>query len=151
MKNGQKIIKWHKFIGSAILAHLLIFMLNTLFLVIYFKEKNIIFLIITVIAFLLTILSYVCSLFTWNSIFYLDNEKFWIEKQGKIIEWKIDKITSCKISKCWYGRPRFYRIEIISSDNVEKLLFEYSADRERKILLMVRNTNAEKLFVDAFK
>ncbi len=149
MKNGKKMIKWYKNIGITLLIHLvvLIFDLSYLF---YGKFES--HYLVPFLALLLVIIfSFIFSLVTWNSAVYIDKNKFWTKNKGKITEWKFEQIIQCRVSKRWYGRPHFFKIEITSSANPNHLVFEYSAFRERMILNLVKGTQAEKVFSDAFK
>ena len=142
-------MKWYKNIGIALFIHLGAIILDVCFLL--YGNFHIAYLIPFLVTIVVIILSFILSLYTWNSPIYIDQNRFWTKNKGKISEWRFEQITHCRLSPRWYGRPRDYQIEITSSANPKKLIFEYGAFRERAILKMVKGTQAEKVFSDAFK
>jgi len=141
--------KSYRNIFLALYIHYAAFILDVCFLL--YGNFQIAFLIPFSVILVIIVLSFILSLYTWNSAIYIDQSKFWTKKKGKKCEWRFEQITHCRLLPRWYGRPRAYKIEITSGANPKKLIFEYGAFREKTNLNMVKGTQAEKIFSDAFK
>jgi hypothetical protein len=142
--------RWRKNTGLSIIIHTGLFITAITFGVLYLDREDELFLMIFFGLIIFTIMSLLISLFTWNRFIYLDKEKFWKIKKNKIIEWKIDKITSCRVVRKPFW-TKIFLVEMISSDNPKPLLFETNGKIEKSILKITNDKANKDIFEKAFK
>ncbi|HOJ45353.1 MAG TPA: hypothetical protein PK340_04940 [Bacilli bacterium] len=149
MIESEELIKWRNISLPAAL-HTGLFLVTFLFGVQYQNNGDILLLIVCFAFIIISIVSLVISFFTWNRFIYLNVEKFWKRKKNKMIEWKIENINSCRVIRwpCWTS---IFSVEITSSDNPKKLIFEYNAKVERILMQITKNKPNRDIFEKAFK
>ncbi len=144
------LIRWRKNGGTSIIIHTCLFVAAYGFGIQYQNSGDTLLLIVCFGFIIIFILSLVISFFTWNGFIYLNEERFWIRKKTKIIEWRIDNIRSCRIMRKPFWTTRFV-FEIISSDNPKPLISETYTKVERILMQITKNKPNRDIFEKAFK
>jgi hypothetical protein len=144
--------KWRKNLGLSIFIFIVASIICALFISLYMENHNVLYLAIFLSLIVLFTIIYATSLNTWNEYLYMDDWKIWANRKGRIIEWRFEEMSSCKIIAWPFWSKRFYYgCEVICKSQPTKLVFESNIRVEKLLLEITKGKDSWNLFHKAFK
>lgn len=147
MENKNKYIaKWHRNAELSGVVHTGGCIIILVMIVLFFIEKQLIFLILFVVSIFINLVSFLYSFyFGWNTTVFFNKEKVWQKIKGKRYEWRWEDVSCCdfKISK-FLGMPVLIPpiIEIVTKTDYKKLTFSYN---RRRVKILMNICSDEKI------
>lgn len=147
---NRVLMKWRKnwLMATILFTFIPVFCLCFISAYINIRKDSSFLIMISVLVFLLIILL-VTSL-KWNEFLYMDKDKIWANRKGKLVEWRYDEVITCRII-AKPSRTNNYCVEISTKSNSKKLVFACNNKIENLLLDINKGKEVWKIFHKAFK